>query len=297
MKKSMMVVLAVCVCAGAVQASTGNVDTMFSMLNPWSAPMTAVEKAVDRTLSEGAAPHAGDGFSSWSVFADYDFGKNKDKRTGGFDNYFNSYTVGADALYGDTLWGLMGNYNDAKGRSGDARDSIDAWTWTLYFSRPVNEWMYWGSSFSYGDSETKIKGTAGTTDTNSYVVAPYLSMFTKRDNWTFSMSPSYVLGYQDVDYPGTGGDDTALMGKLVIMNRAAYAINENWTISGNLNFNQVLHNHGLDTDVRSDHQWWTAGAKLGCKVTPNLSGSFGYSMELDSVYRSGIWNIGMAYAF
>ena len=302
--KSLLVALALCLCVTAVQATSGGYSPSFSAFNPWSPANMAVETAVDRTLAAGAKlPHAGMGdFSSWSLFTDYSFGSNKDKRNGGFDNNFNSYTVGADTLYNNnTLWGFMGNYNEAQDHVlGDAnRNTTKSWTYTLYVSQPINDWMSWGTSFSYGTSEFKIKNVAGTTDADSYFIAPYLAMYKQMDKLTLSMSPSYVLGYQEVDYP-TGNvpnDDTGLMGRLVLMNRATYALTEKLDISANLNFNQVLHNHGLDVETRNDHQWWTTGAKLGYKFTSNLSGSLGYSMELDSVYRSGIWNIGMAYMF
>ena len=191
----------------------------------------------------------------------------------------------------------MGNYNDAQGRSGAARNSIDSWTYSLYMSRAINDWMFWGTSFTYGTSESKIRGTAGTTDSDSYVIAPYLTMVARMDRLTLSMSPSYVLGYQKVDYPAGGGKDTALMGKLVLMGRASYALDQQWSISGNLNYNQVVHNHGLDTEFDNDHQWFTSGLKLNCKLTDNLSGSVGYSTDFDSSFDSKIWNIGLVYAF
>ena len=260
----------------------------------------AVSKAVDRSLiATERMPHAGfDNFSSWSVFADYDFGKNKDKRQGGFDNYFNSYTLGADAFYGDTLWGFMGNFNDAQGRNdGGARASIDTWAYTLYMSRPISEWLFWGGSLTYSTAENKIRGLQGTTDSDSYVLAPYLMMMTRIDNLTLSLSPSYVLGYQDVDYPQGGGDDSAWVGKLVLMGRASYALDAQWSLSGTLNYNQILHNHALDTENDTDHQWFTTGVRLGYRVNDNLSCSLGYSTEFDSHFSSKIWNIGLAYAF
>jgi len=303
--KSVIVLLAVCLSVTAVQASSGSGASSTSSFNPWSPANMAVEKAVDRALTAGSAlPHAGafDRFSSWSLFTDYDFGSNKDKRNGGFDNNFNSFTVGADALYNNTtLWGFMGNYNEAQDHVlGNAnRNTIESWTYSLYFSQPINDWMYWGSSFSYGTSESKTKNVAGTTDTDSYTVAPYLIMMKQIDKLSLSMSPSYVLGYQEVDYP-TGtvpGDDTGLMGRFVLMNRASYALTEKMTVSANLNFNQVLHTHGLDGVTDNDHQWFTTGAKLGYKFTSNLSGSVGYNTEFDSDFDSDIWTMSLCYAF
>jgi hypothetical protein len=297
--KSVLIILAVCLSVTAAQAS--NFDGSTSLLNPWNPATMAVETAVDRTLTAGdRMPHAGsfDAFSSWSLFADYGTGKTKDKRQGGFDNYFNSYTVGADALYNNTtLWGFMGNLNDAQGHSKTGnRDQVDSGTYSLYTSQPVNEWMYWGTSFSYGTSENKIRGNAGDTDSENYVVAPYLTMMKQMEKLNLSISPSYVLGYQEVDYPA-GVDDTALMGKLVLMGRAAYTFTEKMSVALNLNYNQILHNHALDTEFDNDHRWFTTGAKLNYKFTSNLNGSVGYSTDIDSNFDSDIWNVGLAYAF
>jgi hypothetical protein len=298
-----IVLLVLCMSVTLVQASGGVSST--SMFNPWSPANMAAEKAVDRTLAVGAnMPHAGalDGFSSWSLFTDYEFGSNKDKRAGGFDNNFNAYTIGADALYNNkTLWGFMGSFNDAQDHVlGNAnRNTIESWTYSLYFSQPINEWMYWGSSFSFGTSEAKTKNVPGTTDTDTYAVAPYLIMMKQMDKLTLSLSPSYVLGYQDVDYPAGNvpSDDTSLMGRLVVMSRASYALTEKMNVSANLNFNQVLHNHGLDGVVDNDHQWFTTGARLGYKFTSCMSGSIGYSTEFDSDFDSDIWHLGLSIVF
>lgn len=303
--KSVMVLLAVCLSVTVVQATSGgSYSPSVSLFNPWSPGNMVVETAVERSLTAGVRmPHAGVcDFSSWSLFTDYAFGSNQDKRNGGFDNNFNSYTVGADTLYNNnTLWGLMGNYNEAQDHQlgNDNRDTTKSWTYSLYVSQPINEWMSWGTSFSYGTSEIKTKNVAGSTDADSYVIAPYLAMIKQIDKLTLSFSPAYVLGYQELDYP-TGNvpnDDTGLMGRAVLMGRAAYALTEKLSIAANLNFNQVLHNHGLDGVVDNDHQWWTTGAKLGYKFTSNLSGSVGYSTEFDSDYDSDIWSMGLAYMF
>jgi hypothetical protein len=299
--KSVVLLIAVCLSSAAAQAMIGYYDGSTSLLDPWNPATLAVEKAVERTLTTGKMSHGGplDGLSSWSLFTDYNFGRNIDKRQNGFNNYFNSYTVGADTLYNDTdLWGFMGNSDNQNGRnSNDIHDRIESWTYSLYTSRPVNEWMNWGMSFSYGTAENKIKESSSTTDSENYVVAPYLTMMTQVDKLNLSLSPSYVLGYQDVDYPRNGGSDTALMGKLLVMGRAAYALSDKMNIAANLNFNQVLHNHGLDTETDNDHQWFTTGAKLNYKFSGNLSGSLGYSTSFDSDFTSRIWNVGLCYAF
>lgn len=299
MAKSVAAVMVLCLCISAAQASSH--DGMTSLSNPWNPAIMGAEKALDRSITvTTTTPHAGafDGFSSWSAFADYDSGKTNDKRQGGFDNYFNSYTVGADALYNNsTLWGFLGNFNDAKGHSSaGARDAIETWAYTLYMSQPVNDWMFWGSSFSYSTAGNKIN-SAGEIDSDSYVLAPYVTVMTQMDKLTLSLSPSYVLGYQDVDYPGVGGGDSALMGKMLLMGRATYAVTEKFSVSANLNYNQVLHNHALDTEFDNDHRWFTTGVKLGYKFTSSLSGSLGYSTELDSNFDSDIWTVGLCYAF
>ena len=146
-------------------------------------------------------------------------GKNDDKRAGGFDNYMNSYTLGLDAYYNDTLWGLMVNYGDEHGTNGAATDDeIDALTTTLYMSRALSDNMFWGSSFTFSNAETHVNG-AGTTNADSYVIAPYLTMVKQIDNVTLSLSPSYVLGYTRSDYPSGANpdDDEALMGKALLM--------------------------------------------------------------------------------
>ncbi len=300
--KSLAVLLAVCLSVSMAHASSYGTEGSTSLNNPWGPTNFAISKVMDRSLSAmgDRLPHAAalDGFSSWTMFVDYDFGKNKDKRQGGFDNYFNSYTVGADTFYGDTLWGFMGNFNEAQGGDGaGTRSYIDTWAYTLYMSRPINDWMFWGSSLTYATAENKIKGVRGTTDSDSWVLAPYLTMMTRMDNVTLSLSPSYILGYQDVDYPAGGGDDTSLIGRMAVTGRASYAFDAQWSLSGTMTFNQILHNHALDAENDTDHQWFTTGVRLGYRVDENLSCSLGYSTEFDSHYRSRIWNIGLAYAF
>jgi long-subunit fatty acid transport protein len=70
------------------------------------------------------------------------------------------------------------------------------------------------------------------------------------------------------------------------------------SIAANLNFNQVLHNHALDNEYDTDQNWFTTGAKLNYNFTENLSGSFGYSTNLDSSnFDSKIWTFGLCYGF
>jgi hypothetical protein len=295
-----LMIVALLACMGA-QALASNYYGHTGQLNPFNPAASAVETVIDRTLVKGfGIPHAGEGsgFTDWTTFADYSFGKSDDKRAGGFDNYFNSYTFGADAFYGTTLWGLMGNFNESQGRSaGGAHSDVDSWTWTLYMSRPLNEWSYWGASLSYGTSENDIRGVNGTTDADNYVFAPYVTMLKRMDKLTLSLSPSYVLGYQDVDNTGAANDDTSWMGKLLVMGRATYAVTEKLDISANLNFNQVVHYSGLRTDVDNDHNWFTTGVKAAYKFNDSLSGSLGYTTEFDSDYNSDIYSVGLVYAF
>ena len=304
---SMVMMLALCFSVTTVQASVSNHDGPISLFNPWNQSSVAVTKTLDRALIRNTAaaqtPHAGamDGLSSWTVFSGYDFGKSEDKRAGGFDNYFNSYTIGADAFYNTTLVGLMVNYDDQQGSNGNGgRDNIDTWTVTAYMSQPVNEWLYWGGSFSFSNSDEKIRGNNGHTSSDSYTLSPYLMAVKQVDKWTFSLSPAYILGYQDVDYPNPKAPisgDKALMGKMLVMGRASYAVSDKMDISGDLNFNQVLHSHGLDTENDPDHNWFTTGVTLSYRFTDNLDGSVGYSTEFDSDYDSDIWNFGLNYAF
>ena len=285
-----------------VQASSSH-DGTISLLNPFNPAERGVSKAVDRTLLMGSRMnHAGsmDSFSSWSFFTDYETGKNDDKRAGGFDNYFNSYTVGADAFYNDsTLWGLMFNYVDEQGSNGaGASDEIDTMAVTLYMSRAISDTLFWGTSFTYSNAESYIRN-GGTTDSDSYVIAPYMTMVSQMDSVTLSLSPSYVLAYQDVEYPGViaNTDDRALMGKLLIMGRASCPVSDKMTLSGNLDFNQVLHNHGLDTEIDNDHQWFTTGVNVSYVFTDNVNGSIGYTSGFDSDFNSEIWSLGLNCAF
>jgi len=283
-----------------VQASLGSAFT--SVLNPWNPATQAVEKVVDRAIiSRSSLPHAApfDGFNSWSMFTDYSLSNSNDKRAGGFDNYSNSYLVGVDALYNGTLWGFMGNLYEANGHNGTGgKSSIDCQTYSVYMNRSISDNMTWGASLSYGMSDSKARGVAGTTESDSYVFAPYLTMMTRIEKMTFSLSPSYVLAYQEEDSPAAGvSTDKALMGKLVLMGRANYALSDRLSISGDLNFNQVVNNHGLDTEIDPDHQWFTTGVCLSYQLTSNLNGKLGYSTEFDSDFASEIWNLGLSYSF
>ncbi len=297
-----VILAAVCLTTAPVEASSSYGDGMFSLLNPFNPANRSVQMAVERSLRMGMGLNhnaAMSSFTSPSVFMDYSFGKNDDKRAGGFDNYFNSYTLGADAYYNDTtLWGLMVNYTDEQGSNGAVSDEIDTWATTLYMSRSLSDNVFWGSSFTYANGDSHING-AGTTDTDSFVIAPYLTMLTRMDDMTLSLSPSYVLGYQRSDYP-TGAnpdDDEALMGKLLLMGRASVPVSETMTLTGNLDFNQVLHNHGLDNETDPDHQWFTTGVTLNYTVNENISGSLGYTTAFDSDFNSEIVSVGLTLAF
>ena len=284
-----------------VQASSDSIGPI-NLLNPWNPTTQTVGRAIDRSLISGARlPHAAplDGFSSWSMFTDYSSSNSNDKRAGGFDSYSNSYLIGADAQYNGTLWGFMSNLYEAKGHNGAAGgDRVDSQTYSLYMSRNINDWMAWGASFSYGKADSKTRGIAGTTESDSYVLAPYLTMMTRINEIALSLSPAYVLAYQEVDSPQAAvSTDTALMGKLVLMGRASYALSDRLNIAGNLNFNQVLHNHGLDTENDPDHQWFTTGISLGYQLTSNLNCKIGYDTDFDSDFNSEILNVGLSYIF
>lgn len=296
------VLIAVCLNTVPVQASAGH-DGTISLMNPFNPANRAVGKAVDRTIKMSSMLNHGGStgcFSSWSFFTDYEFGKNDDKRAGGFDNYFNSYTIGADAFYNEsTLWGVMLNYNDEQGHNGaGAQDEVDTWAVTLYMSRAISDNMFWGSSFTYANAESYIRN-GGTTDSDSYTIAPYLTVMSQYEDMTLSLTPSYVLGYQDVEYPGAiaNTDDRGLMGKFLLMGRVSCPLSEKLTVTGNLDFNQVLHNHGLDTEIDNDHQWFTTGVNLGYVFSDSVTGSLGYSTEFDSDFNSEIFSVGLNCAF
>ncbi len=289
-------------CMTATLQATDNYDRSMSLLNPFSPANRGAALAVERSLRLGLnMNHNGlDSLTSPSMFVNYDFGKNDDKRTGGFDNYFNSYTVGMDAFDSEsTLWGLLVNYSDEQGSNGaGTHDNIDTWASTLYMSRTINETMFWGTSLTFSKGETDIRG-GGTTDADSYVIAPYMTMMTEMDSVTYSLSPSYVLGYQKLDYPSGAVDskDNSLMGRFVLMGRASMPISEKTTLTGNLGFNQVLHNHGLDTESNNDHQWFTTGISMDYMLNENTTGSIGYLTEFDSAFSSDIFTIGLNIAF
>jgi len=284
----------------AVMANSAHyVDGTVSLLNPWNPANMAVEKVVDRTLQMGTTmPHAGaDDFSSLALFTDYDFGNSNDKRTGGFNSYMKSTSIGADTMYkGSTLFGAIFNYTDAKGdNEAGTNNKLYAQTATVYMAQPLSDWLTFGTSLSYSDSICEVSNT--NTDTDSIVLAPYLSAMTKMDKWTLSLTPAYIVGYQKANYSANSDDDASWMGKLSVMSRASYAVSDKMSISGSLAYNQVLHNHALDNENDSDHHWFTYGTKVNYKLTSNLSTAFGYNSELDSDFDSDMWVANMTYLF
>jgi len=291
--------------APVAQASPSSDYHRFSSLhNPWAHASIVLQTIAMITVyrlivSPTMQPHMGltDGFSSPSFFTDYEFGKTSDKRPGGFSSYTKSYTAGVDAMYNDsTLLGLIYNYTEVEGRNGvGTKDRLSSNTFSVYMAKPLNDNMAWGMSFSYNDADDHLAATE--TDIHGAVFAPYVSIAKQVDNWTLSLTPSYVLGYQEADYSTTAPDDTALMGKLALMSRAACAVSENMTVSASLNFNQVLHNHGMDVETDPDHNWFTYGIKMDYQVTDNLSTAFGYNSEFDSDFDSDLWLLSLAYAF
>ena len=286
--------------AFAAQASSSHNAGFMSLMNPWNPANLAVEKAVERTLPMGSRlPHAGmnNSFSSMSFFTDYSWGKSNDKRSGGFASYIKSITVGADAVYNDSvLIGAIFNYTDTHGDNGAAADNqVYANTFTVYTGQSLSENTSWGASLSFSDSQSKVNGV--TTDSDSWVFAPYWSVMTQSDNLTLSLTPSYILGYQKADYSATSNDDSALVGRFVLMSRAALAVNEKLSLSASLNFNQVMHNHGLDTDIDSDHNWFTYGLKMNYQLTNNVGAAIGYNSEFESDYKSDMWLASLSYMF
>jgi len=291
--------------ASVAQATPNLSGHRFSSLRFPFAPTNFVfEKAVERTtllvlIRPTLVPHEGitDGLSSPSFFSDYDFGRSSDKRPGGFSSYTKSYTAGVDAMYNDsTLLGVIYNYTEIEGRNGvGTKDRLSSNTFSVYMGRPLGDNMAWGMSLSYTDADD----TMGTTETDMHglVFAPYVSVAKQVDNWTLSLSPSYVVGYQEADYSTTAPDDTALVGRFVLMGRAACAVSEKMTVSTSLDFNQVLHNHALDAETDSDHNWFTYGLKLNYQFTDNLSTAFGYNSEFDSDFDSDLWHVSLAYLF
>ncbi len=282
----------------AVQATT-SCDGHLSLMNPLNPANLVLEMALNRSLGPWlrVKPHAGvmEQFSNPSLFAEYGFGTNQDKRAGGFDNDFDSWTFGGEAMVaGSTFMGVILNFTDADGTNGGGTaDQIETWTPNVYVSRSINDWLYWGGSLSYSMGES----TVGTTDTDSdsLVVAPSLMAIKQIEQWTLSLSPSYVLGSQEVDYTTTS--DTALMGRMLLMGRAAYAVNDKLSAAANLNYNAVLHNHGLDTENDNDHQWFTSGVQVNYQCTEQIGAYAGYTCDFDSNFDDNYGSVGGCFAF
>lgn len=296
--RNIVLVAAVLGLAATAMATSGgyNPDSLFNPFNPAN---LAVDKAIERTLGLGGRlPHAGmDDFSSLGLFADYDFGKSNDKRNGGLDSYNKIMTVGVDGIYkGSMLLGALFSYTDSEGdNDAGAQNQVYSQMATVYMAQPLSECMNFGMALSFLDSETELAGNH--IDGDTWSLATYVSMMSKVDNWTFSLTPTYVVGFQTVNFDQGNGDDASWVGKLVLASRAAVALSENMSLAGSLSYNQVLHNHDLDTENDSDHHWFTYGVKMNYQLSSSLSTALGYNSEFDSDYRSDMVVANMTYMF
>lgn len=295
---AMALVCLILVGLSTVHASS-NHDGNLSIMNPLNPANMAVERAVNRALVPGLrVPHAGfmQKFSSPTLFAEYGFGGNKDKRPNGFDNDFDSFLFGGDTMFAETtLLGAMINYTDADGtNAGGARNTLESLTPTLYVNRPINDWLYWGASLSYSTSESKVN--AAKTDSDSVVLSPYIMAMMQMDQLTLSLTPTYVLGLQEVDYSNNTTDNAAV-GRLLLMGRAAYMVIENLNVAVLLNYNQVIHNHALTSETDNDHRWFTTGFKVNYQITDHIGAYAGYELDFDSNFDSDFASIGASYTF
>jgi hypothetical protein len=191
------------------------------------------------------------------------------------------------------------SYTDSRGdNDAGTQNQLYAQMATVYMAQPMSDCMTFGMALSFLDSETESVGNH--TDGDTWSLATYVSMMSKVDNWTFSLTPTYVVGYQYVNTDSAAGisdDDAAWVGKLVLASRAAVALSENMSLAGLLSYNQVLHNHDLDNENDSDHHWFTYGVKMNYQLSSSLSTALGYNSEFDSDYRSDMVVANMTYMF
>lgn len=242
-------------------------------------------------------------FANPYVFGEYGYSSNKDERGGGYDcdvqsgSFGFGFTTAFDLLVGGQM-----SYSDINGSgTGGAQTKSDVYAGSVYVSRAFTPWLYWGTMFGYMHADSNSRSsTVASTDTKSdaWSVAPYLTMFKRFGSWTLSASPTYMLGLQGFTYPSTP-NDTASMGKLVVLGRATYDFTDRFSASLVLSPTVVLHDHEVDGVTSLEgRSWLNTGLRLNYRIGQGLDLYAGYSYDaFNALFTNHNFTLGLGYSF
>jgi hypothetical protein len=242
-------------------------------------------------------------FSNPYVFGAYGYSSNKDERGGGYDCDIQSgsFGFGFSSAF-DLLVGGAMMYSDVSGNGvGGSETSSKVYSGSVYVSRPFTPWLYWGVAFGYMHADsTSRSSTVASTDSSSdaWSVSPYLTAFKRYGSWTLSASPVYMLGLQDFDY-GTSRDDSASMGKFVLMGRATYDFNDKFSASILVNPTVVVHDHEVDGVASLEGRTWlNTGLKFNYRFAQGFDLSAGYTYDaFNALFTNHNFTLALTYSF
>lgn len=251
-----------------------------------------------------------EGFQNPWIGVDYGFSYSEDQRELGYTSYLHMATLsGGFTTYFNIDVGAMFMYTATDGRDIGG----DAFSGSIWASRPIFDWLYFGVSGSYtsGDQDTFQRNVWTATDSDTWAVSPFLMFIYQTGPWTLSCSPTYVASFQDTDIDQGFADDSfdqfgisfepdsapgqdSTTHKLVVANRIGYKFSDAFSATVNISPNIVLGYEGPD----QEDFWVNTGLKLKYNVSKALDIYGKYSYDLfHSDYENHNVNVGLDYNF
>ena len=251
-----------------------------------------------------------EGFQNPWIGVDYGFSYSEDQRELGYTSYLHMATLsGGFTTYFNIDVGAMFMYTATDGRDIGG----DAFSGSIWASRPIFDWLYFGVSGSYtsGDQDTFQRNVWTATDSDTWAVSPFLMFIYQTGPWTLSCSPTYVASFQDTDLhqdfasdsfdqfgvsfePDSAPGQDSTTHKLVVANRIGYKFSDAFSATVNISPNIVLGYEGPD----QEDFWVNTGLKLKYNVSEALDIYGKYSYDLfHSDYENHNVNVGLDYNF
>ncbi|MFZ5807039.1 MAG: hypothetical protein ACOY3I_07530 [Verrucomicrobiota bacterium] len=248
-------------------------------------PQKATLKSL-HSLEKNLVTHAGTGASDdWfrypEMFWEYGFSYNNDKRAGGIDADVHSATMGVSWI---TFWDinvggiLTGSVSDGDAITNTHSDTTSV-VGTLYLSKTAWDCFIYGSSFSFGNSETDTTmgvNTSTHTNMNSNTISPYIGGFWSEKEWSVNSTLTYSVTMQKYDYNINVANTSSSTGSLIWATNVGYTVNEEWRLGVNLTPNFIVHDESQAINVTPNDDLWM-----------NVGGNVSYSVEQDWVVNGG----------
>jgi len=266
--------------------------------------MQAAAPDADAPPPPAAAPSGW--FDDPRPFVEYHYGSNRDRRRGGLDTDLNGGTVGLTfRSVDDIIVGLMYDYTYGTGVGpGMVENDMDTNSFTFFLSKNI-DLLYFGSSFTFSDSDVRTRaGAAGrrtVVDADAFVLAPYVGVAAYQQGPLTAYSTlTMVWRWQDFNYNRNIASDDSSDGTLVLMNRADYAMSDQCIVTGIFDWNRVLQEEYADIAPLEDpdHCWFTLGGKVRYYLSKNLEVYAQYTADVgNESYENHAVNVGVSFSF